>query len=348
MNYRNLQKVNAIFILGFAVLATLYFGAGFLVPLTFAAFLAALMRPVNSVLEKAGIPNLLASFLSTLLVFIVVGGLSFLLFYQLKIFADDFPQIKEEVGEFLSSMQESLSSVTGLSPEEQQEIINKRSDTLLNAVEKQLTLALGGLVSASLKFLLVLIYLFLLLLNRRRFVNFLLLYLPGRKKGKARVLMHKAGKVAHHYLWGRLKVMSILGVMYIIAFLIFDVRYWLLLTIFGALITIIPYIGPFISGLLPILFVIVFGESFAEVMIFSAVILVIQLIESYVLEPVIIGSEVQLSPLAVIIAIVIGGIVWGIAGMILFVPIFAIIKILSDYTQPLRPFGYLLGNSDKL
>lgn len=348
MTYKNLQKANSIFILGFAVLATLYFGVGFLVPLTFAAFLAALMRPVNAVLEKAGFPNLLASTISTLLVFIVVGGLSFLLFYQLKVFADDLPQIKKEVGEFLGSMQKNLSSVTGLSPEEQKEIINKRSDTLLSSVEKQLTLALGGLVSASLKFFLVLIYLFLLLLNRRKFVNFLLLYLSGRKKEKARILLRKTGKVAQDYLWGRLKVMCILAAMYIATFLIFDVRYALLLTIFGALVTIIPYIGPFVSGVLPVVFVIVFGKSFTEILLFAGVILVIQLIESYILEPVIIGSEVQLSPLAVIIAIVIGGIVWGIAGMILFVPIFAIIKILSDYTQSLRPVGYLLGNSSKL
>lgn len=348
MIYRNLQRANTIFILGFAVLATLYFGAGFLVPLTFAAFLAALMSPVNSALEKAGLPNLLASALSTILVFIVVGGLSFLFFYQLKVFADDFPQIKTEVGQFLESMQQSLSSFTGLTPQEQKEIMNKRSDTLLGGVEKQLTLALGSLVSASVKFLLVLIYLFLLLANRKRFVNFLLMYLPGRKKEKARILMRKTSKVAHHYLWGRVKVMGILAGMYIIAFLIFDVRYALLLTLFGALITIIPYIGPFISGLLPVLFVIVFGKSITEILVFSAIILVIQLIESYVLEPVIIGSEVQLSPLAVIIAIVIGGIVWGIAGMILFVPLFAIIKILADYTHSLRPVGYLLGNSDKL
>ena len=344
MDYKKLQKANALFILGFGILATLYFGAGFLIPLTFAAFLAALMRPVNDRQEDAGIPPILASFFSTLLVFIVVGGLSFLLFYQLKLFADDLPEIKEKVSQFLNDMQKTLSSLTGLSPEEQEKIIRKRSDTLLDALEKQLTLALGNVVTASLKFLLVLIYLFLLLLNRHRFVTFLLSYFRGRKGEKARVLMRKASRVAHHYLWGRVKVMSILAGMYIITFLIFDVRYALLLTIFGALITIIPYIGPFISGLMPILFVILFGKSFTEILLFTGVIIVIQLIESYVLEPVIIGSEVQLSPLAVIIAIIIGGIVWGISGMILFVPIFAIIKILCDYTLSLRPVGYLLGN----
>ena len=115
----------------------------------------------------------------------------------------------------------------------------------------------------------------------------------------------------------------------------------------GALVTIIPYIGPFISGILPVCFAILFGMEFSQVLIFSGVILVIQLIESYVLEPVIIGSEVQLSPLAVIIAVIVGGAVWGIAGMILFVPLFAVCKILFDHTPHLRPLGFLIGNGQK-
>ena len=76
---------------------------------------------------------------------------------------------------------------------------------------------------------------------------------------------------------------------------------------------------------------------------FAFTVLVIQLIESYVLEPVIIGSEVQLNPLTVIVAIIIGNLVWGLSGMILFVPMFAIFKILSDRVDNLRPVGYLIG-----
>lgn len=345
MQYSNLKRTNAILFFGFAVFGILYFGASFLIPLTFAAFLATLMEPVAAMLEKVGLGKLPASLLSTLAVLIVVGGLSFLLLYQVRLFANDLPQIKDELETFFRDFQRWFSSTTGISMQEQQEVLRKRSGTLLSALEEQLTKLLGNVLTASLQFLLVLVYLFLFLLNRGKYIQFVLMYVPDENHSKARNILHKTGSVIHHYLWGRIKVMSILAAMYIIAFLIFDVRYALLLTVFGALITIIPYIGPFISGLLPICFVIVFGRDLSEVMLFSAVILVIQLIESYVLEPVIIGSEVKLSPLAVIIAILIGSMIWGIAGMILFVPLFAMLKILSDNVPSLRPIGYLIGNS---
>lgn len=347
MQHSELRKVNSVFIFGFAVLAILYYGAGFLVPFTFAAFLAALMQPVATKMEQAGLNKILSSLLSTLTVFVVVSGLSYLFIYQLKLFTDDLPEIQEQLKKFLQDIQEQLSATTGLSPEEQKSLFQDRSGTLLETVEEQLTKFLGGIVSASLKFLLVLVYLFLFLLNRGKYVSFVLKYARDEKEDRVREIMEKTGDVAHLYLWGRLKIMTILAIMYIITFTIFDIRYALLLTIFGALITIIPYIGPFISGVLPVIFAIVFGMDFSQVLLFAGIVLIIQLIESYLLEPIILGSEVQLSPLAVIIAIVIGGAVWGIAGMILFVPLFAVSKILFDYTTNLKPIGFLIGNDQK-
>jgi predicted PurR-regulated permease PerM len=82
-----------------------------------------------------------------------------------------------------------------------------------------------------------------------------------------------------------------------------------------------------------------------KVILFASIVLVIQLIESYVFEPLIMGKQVQLNPLIVIIAIIIGGMVWGLAGMILFVPLFAMFKIVSFHITGLKPVGYLVGNS---
>ncbi|HSI70524.1 MAG TPA: AI-2E family transporter, partial [Gillisia sp.] len=79
------------------------------------------------------------------------------------------------------------------------------------------------------------------------------------------------------------------------------------------------------------------------IIIFIILVIIIQLIESYVLEPVIIGSEVQQSPLFVIIAIILGGALWGAAGLILFVPIFGILKIIFDHNRELKPLGFLIG-----
>ncbi|MFW5831368.1 MAG: AI-2E family transporter, partial [Prolixibacteraceae bacterium] len=84
-----------------------------------------------------------------------------------------------------------------------------------------------------------------------------------------------------------------------------------------------------------------------KILLFSAIIVIEQLIESYVLEPLILGKEVQLNPLVVIIAVIVGGMFWGLAGMILFVPLFAMFKIISNNSPGLEPVGFLLGSHQK-
>jgi predicted PurR-regulated permease PerM len=164
---------------------------------------------------------------------------------------------------------------------------------------------------------------------------------------KLKEMLHKTGGVVYQYLLGRIKVMALLGILYIITFLSFGLPYAVLLTLFGTLITVIPYLGPLVSGLLPILFAAIFFDSMQKVILFASIVVVIQLIESYVFEPLIMGKQVQLNPLIVIIAIIIGGMVWGLAGMILFVPLFAMFKIVSLHIAGLKPVGYLVGNSNE-
>lgn len=349
MKHEGLKKFNNILLFIFAVLILLYFGATFLIPFTFGIFLATLMTPLSDLLEKKiNLPRIISSFISTLVIFIIIGGISFLFIYQLSRFAQDLPNLRYEFLTFIESIQQNITSFTGLSLEEQNRILQNRSDTILFSIENYLTRFLGNILDTAIKFLLVLIYVFLLMLYRSKFKDFVMMYANENQEEKVEVVMHKTSKVVYQYLWGRVKVMTILGIMYYITFLIFNIPYAILLTIFGALITIIPYIGPFISGLLPIMFAILFGMDFYNVLIFSAAIIVIQLIESYILEPVIIGKEVELNPLVVIIAVILGGFIWGMSGMILFVPIFAMIKIISNHNSNLKPIGYLLGTSGKI
>lgn len=345
MKHEPLSKTNNILFFIFAVLIILYYGASFLRPFTFGIFLATLMTPFSNLLEKIKVNRIFSSLISTLLIFLVVGSLSYLFFYQLSRFAKDLPFIRNELQNFIGTLQDQVFSMTGLSLEDQDKILKDRSEVIINTAEIYLTRILGDIFDTTIKFLLVLIYVFLLMLYRNKFYEFFMMYADKENEGKMAHVIIKIRRVGYQYLWGRVKVMSILGVMYYITFMIFDVPYAILLTIFGALITIIPYIGPLISGLLPIIFTILFGMSFYDILFFATIIVIIQLIESYVLEPFIIGKEVEVNPLTVIIAVILGGMIWGIAGMILFVPIFAMIKIISNQSSSLKPIGFLLGTS---
>lgn len=341
---RKLQKANTILLFCFLVIIGLYYGASFLIPLTFGIFFSTLVVPVSNFLERrAGMGRLLSSFISTFILLIGVGLVFFFLFQQLGIFANDLIDRKEEIRSYITVLQEQLVSVTGFSVQEQEEMVRDRLSEIMDFAQSLVSGIFTNVTSMILQFMLVLIYVFLLLINRDKFVKFIMKYVSEDKKGETSQILSETKKVAHKYLWGRLQVMLLLGIMYTITFYAYGLPHAFLLILFGVIITIIPYIGPLLSGILPILFMIIFGGSSLEVISFAIIVIIIQLIESYVLEPIIIGSEVEQSPLFVIIAIIIGGALWGAAGLVLFVPIFGILKIIFDHNKELKPIGFLIG-----
>jgi predicted PurR-regulated permease PerM len=340
----NLTKIIKILLLILIVFAFLYVGSSFVIPFIFGIFFALLMTPLSNFLERWKLNRTITSLVSTLVVFIIAGSFLFLFIYQMNQFASNITSVREEVQSLLNGIQKQIESLTSITAEEQNKIWHQRSEEWLKNIEPVVTNFFGDILNTLINFLLVLVYMFLLLLYRQRISDFIMMYTREEKKEHIHKILHKISRVVHHYLLGRVKVMFILGVMYYITFLIFDLPYAILLTIFGALITIIPYIGPLVSGTLPILFSIIFFDNIQKILLFSAIVATEQLIESYVLEPLILGKEVRLNPLVVIIAVVIGGMFWGLAGMVLFVPLFAMFKIISNNSPGLEPVGFLLGN----
>lgn len=342
-----LTKINKILIFIILVFTILYFGASFLVPFLFGVLLAFLMTPFCDLLESIKISRAFASVISTLVVFIVVGAILFLFVYQVNSFVSEIASFRTELKSFINDIQDKIATITQISLEDQTIYLKDRSDELINTIEAQVTHFVSELVNSLFGLLLVLIYVILLLLFRERIYEFIMMYIPEEKIGNSEKMLSKISKVAFQYLWGRAQVMALLAIMYYITFMIFNLPYATLLLIFGTLITIIPYFGPFVSGLLPIVVSFIFFDSLQSVLLFTLIIITIQLIESYVLEPLIIGKEVKLNPLVVIIAVIAGGSVWGIAGMVLFVPLFAVFQIISMHVSGLEPIGFILGNTQE-
>jgi predicted PurR-regulated permease PerM len=340
----NLRRLNQVLLFTALLFAFLYFGQSFLIPFIFGVFFAMLVKPLSDYLEiKLGFKRIFSSLTCTLVIFIAAGGIMYLFIYQINHFFTDISTFQEKIESFIQSIQKQITSVTNLSEAEQNKIWDERSNDLMNSLQPVVT----GFFGSILSMLLILIYVFLLLLYRDKFSEFFMMYTKDAKEEEIKEMLHETGGVVYQYLIGRLKVMALLGIMYIITFLIFGLPYAVLLTLFGTLITVIPYLGPLVSGVLPVLFAAIFFDSMQKVILFAAIVLLIQLIESYVLEPLIMGKQVQLNPLIVIIAILIGGMIWGLAGMILFVPLFAMFKIVSFHVAGLKPVGYLVGNSNE-
>lgn len=339
-----LEKANNVLFFLFAVFLLIYLLGSFLVPLTFGLFLAMLMMPLSNFLDHHKFNVVLSSLLSTLTLFIFLGVLSYLFIYHIILFAEQLPAIRGEIQSGVKILQQQIASASGVPLEELQDIIERQTSNLWEIIDSRLAAFIGSVLNFTLRFLLVFVYVFLFLLYRRKFMNFIIsIYAAENEEENARDAVNKISKVVHQYLWGRIQVMFLLAVMYYVTFLVFGLPFALLIALLGALLTIIPYIGPLVSGLIPIVFALIYFDELYYILIFTILIIVIQMIESYVLEPLIMGRELELNALTVVIAIILGGIFWGIAGMILFVPIFATIKIISNHSERLKPLGYLLG-----
>ena len=110
----------------------------------------------------------------------------------------------------------------------------------------------------------------------------------------------------------------------------------------AALLTVIPYVGTVLGGLFPVMMALL-TEDVQTALWAGVVMLAIQTIDNYFIEPNVVGGEVNLNALWSILSILAGGMIWGVAGMIVFLPLFGIVKIVCDHVQPLKPIGYLLG-----
>ncbi len=347
MKREELRHTNQVVLLVALVLVALYFGADFLIPLSFAVLFSSLVLPVANLLErKLHFGRGLAAFASTLLIFVVSGMLLVLLIQQSSVFVKDIAEQKDTISAFAEQTQLWITNLTGINIKEELDLENQLLGKTISFFQEPISALFTNTTGAIAKFLLMLIYVFLLLLYRSRFVKFINMYTAEDGSDELGDIVAKTSRVAHHYLWGRIQVMMILAVMYIILFHAYGLEHAWLLVVFGTLITVIPYFGPFISGLIPIVFMLFFGHSSEAVISFSIIIIIVQLIESYVLEPLILGYEVQQNPIFVIIAVILGGTIWGLPGLILFVPLFAILKIIFDHSPPLAPVGYLMGFDD--
>ncbi|MEX0721643.1 MAG: AI-2E family transporter [Balneolaceae bacterium] len=344
---KSLKRINRVLFFFILLFTGLYFAASILIPLAFGILFAMLMHKMANYFENRGMGRGASSTICTLIVFFVLVGLGAMLTRQLTLFTEDIPQLMDQLAENYNQIRQFIYENFGFSYLEQEQFLEERREELANNAGDFIQSALEGLMSAFLGFLLVLIYMFLMLLNRDKYEDIIALAAKEDVRGKSISIAKESSNVAQKYLWGRIQVMIVLGILYLITFLSFGLEYAVLLTIFGTLITIIPYLGPFISGIAPILIAIITGVDFTTIIVLAVLVFIIQLIESYVLEPVLMGSEVNLSPLSIIFILLVGNAVWGIAGMILFVPMLAMAKIYFDHMEDLKPYGRLIGSNGK-
>ena len=316
-----------------------------LIPLIFALFLSIILNPLVKFFEKKRLPRVAAIALTLVLVTFFVGGGIYFVGTQAKNLFADLPDLIEKFNKLLERIGGFLSSINGFSPQEQIQLIKQNADQIISSGSRFFTDAL--LVTSNLiSFMtLVPIYIFFILLYRQNFKNFLMRL--DRKKDQELITMATEVKtMVHNYIAGLSIVVSIIAVLNTIGLLAIGLKYAIFMGVLSAILTIIPYIGIFIGGLLPFTVALLTKDSLIYPLLVVAIMGFVQFVEGNFITPKVVGSKVNVNPLAAIVALVIGAKIWGIVGMILAIPLTGITKIIFSHYERLKPYAFLLQSEE--
>jgi predicted PurR-regulated permease PerM len=282
-----------------------------------------------------------------LIVLIVISGIIYLFYTQVVNFAEDIELIKEKLTDKLHSIQAFIQSKTNISAKEQMAWIEERYSSMAESSTGFIKSFVMGITGTIIALGLILIYIFFFLLYRERFKKFILKLFSEQNHEKVDNVINRTKDLILHYLTGLLIALSILGAMNSIGLLALGIRQAIFLGFLAGFLNIIPYVGTLIGSLFPILMALLFKDSMWYAVGVAAIFLFNQFIDNNITTPNVVGSHVQVNPLATIMAILVGGAVWGVGGMILFIPLLGVFKIICDNVDDLKPIGYLLGEEEK-
>jgi predicted PurR-regulated permease PerM len=341
-----LDKSVKILLLIFFSFLILYYGKPFLVPFLIASLLAMLVLPLCARLERK-MNKIGAVSISLLLLLSVVSLLIYIFILQVSDISDNAVELQKNITQKFNQLREFATNTLGISEQQQQQIIQQQQQSSTGKISGMVTdffTSFGGFLTS---FLIVMVYIFLFLLFRDHFQRFVLKLVPTAEKTNAQTIMHDVRRVSQKYLTGLALMIACLWVMYSIGFSIVGVENAIFFAILCGLLEIVPFVGNLTGVAITLLMTLAQGGSTNMLIWILIVYAVVQFTQSYILEPMIVGREISINPVFTIVGIIGGELLWGIAGMILALPLLGIIKIICDHIEPLKPYGYLIGDEKK-
>jgi predicted PurR-regulated permease PerM len=341
-----LQRSVYLLLFFFLAFAGLYFAKSFLIPVALAAIFSMLFIRLCNWFEKKQPGRGFASLICVFIFVFAIGLVVFLLFWQLNGLVENLDQMKQRLTTILENLQHWLQEQAGITKNVQQEMVKQQSQGNGGA-DKMMAGFAGSIFTILINSVLVIVYMFLFLFYRSHIKKFILKLVPGDEKAMADSVVHKAGKVAQQYLSGLGAMIGILWIMYGIGFSLAGVESALFFAVLCGILEIVPFVGNLTGTSITILAVLAQGGD--SKMLISVIIVygLVQFIQTYILEPLVVGEQVNINPLFTIMVIVLGETVWGIAGMILAIPLLGIVKIICDHVPELRPYGFLIGTQNQ-
>jgi predicted PurR-regulated permease PerM len=322
----------------------LYIGGDIIVPLIFSTIIAILLNPFVNLLTRLKFNRVIAILIAVLLALIVILSITYFIVSQAALFSDTVPQFKQRFASLTNDCVNWFSTNLNISKPKIDAWINKTKSEGMNnstAVIGSVITTFGGML--VLLFILP-VYIFMILFYKPLLLEFISQLFKNNEQSVVAEVLLETKTLIQSYLIGLLLEAAVVAALNSIGLLVLGVQYAILIGVIGALLNMIPYIGGLVAIALPMLMALATKSPITALWVFILYIIV-QFIDNNFIVPKIVASKVKINALVSIIVVLIGGALWGIAGMFLAIPLTAIIKVIFDRIDPLKPFGFLLGDN---
>lgn len=336
----------SLFLVGFfALISMLYIAQSIIVPIIFSIIMAIVLHPVVNFIVNRKINRVIAIIITMILTLLVIATFGVFLFSQAVRFSETWPKMVAKFTELFSETTTWASGYFDISPDKITQWFIKSKTDVINASGTTISKTLVNLGNGLVVLFVIPVYIFMLLFYHPLLIEFVRRVFGASNRIMVTQIVSEIKKVIQHYLTGLFIEVVIISVLHSVGLLLLGVPYAILLGIIGAVLNLIPYLGGIISVALPMIIALATKTSPWVAFYVLIVYYVIQLIDNNYIIPKIVASKVRINALVSIIVVLAFGALWGLAGMFISIPLTAIIKVIFDHIEPLKPWGYVLGDT---
>lgn len=327
------------FLIGLVLVLTLmYFGKILFIPLFFAVLISFVIYPVCKWLEKKGVPHSLAIAISLFISFLPIAGVVYIFILQVAEISQSWSFISAKLHQLTGfiALPDIQSMDTGQKEEWMKDLFLKNSSKVYS----------GAMSSMAVLVQLAIIpfYVALILYHRNRLLVFLQHLFPASEAERVKIIVQETVVAYFNFVKGMLLVYLIVGTLNSVGLALLGIPHAILYGFTASILTFIPYVGILIGSVMPVITAWALHDSIYYPLSVVAIFAFVQFLEANFIFPLAVSSRIKINTLAVLVAIFLGGIIWGAAGMILFIPFVAILKLIADKIESLHPLGKLLGS----
>lgn len=329
------------------VVLILYTLQSVLIPVLFSILIAISLFPLTRFFERMRLGKAFSALLAVIIALAVMVAIGWFIVYESILIGKDATSITEKMLNVFESGMNWTQDLFGWNRTEIMEKLRVQSSKAMENIGGILSSTFGSLGNILAGVVLVPLFSFFLLYYHVFFKEFFFKAFGTESRAKVNEVLNKIYNVVQSYLIGLVTVMGIVAVLNTIGLLALGIEYAWFFGTLASLLMLLPYIGIAIGSILPALFALATKDTAWYALGVVAWFQVVQFLEGNIITPNIVGSKVSINPLMAIIGILLGGMLFGLAGLILALPMLASLKVIFDANERMEALGYLIGEPEK-